>query len=414
LIIGGGLAGLTVAWQAAQAGKKVSLVTKGWGTLHWGSGCVDVLGYYPADSLEPLLSPSAGIEPLLRQNPKHPYALAHVDQIEAALEAFKTLGAQAGYPLHGDLETNWLLPSALGTIRPTCLAPEMMIAGDLRLRQPMIIVGFTQFPDFYPELIADNLACQGRPAQGLTIDVPSLRQQRFVTGRVLASLFETAEFRQEVVSLLKARLGSAARVGFPAVLGINKSLQIKQELESQLGIPIFEIPTLSPSMPGIRLHNLLIAAIEKLGGRVDDGMLALSSKLDGRTINAVYTEAAARLKPHHARAFVLATGGILGGGTQAGYEGIVREVVFNLPLTAPADRMGWFQNQFLSARGHPIYRTGIATDPDFRPVDPGGNLLYENLYIAGGAIGNCDAIRERSIEGVALVTGFVVGNHITK
>lgn len=414
LVIGGGLAGLATAWQAALHDKKVKLVTQGWGTLHWGSGCVDVLGYFPVDNPDPLQSPVEGISRLVLDHPSHPYAFVDLDQVEAALEVYKSLSTQYGYPLLGDLDRNWLLPSALGTFRPTCLAPETMIAGDLRLKTPMLVVGFEQFNDFFPELIADNIACQGRPARGVTLDLPSLRQKRFVTGRVLASSFESAEFRQELVLALKSRLLGVARIGFPAVLGMKNSVEIKRQLEAQLGLPVFEIPSLSPSIPGIRLHNLLVQEVERLGGRVYDGMQALSASTEGRQVNVIYTEAAARMKPHQARLFVLATGGLLGGGFQAEYTGRARETVFDLPLSSPVDRLAWFQDRFLTAQGHPIYQAGPTLARDFRPLDDAGQPAYENLFLVGGALGNCDPIRERSLEGLALATGYVVGNLISK
>jgi glycerol-3-phosphate dehydrogenase len=414
LVIGGGLAGLVCAWQASQNGKKVRLVTKGWGTLHWGSGCVDVMGYASYQDTRPLQSPLEAIQHLSLTQPDHPYALVGLESIQTAVEAFKSLCNQAGYPLLGDLNKNWLLPTALGTIRPTCLAPETMIAGDLNLTHPILVVGFSQFPDFYPELIADNLSHQGIPARGLTIEVPSLRDQKFVTGRVLASLFENPEFQREVASLIQHKLSDAARIGLPAVLGLNHPMLIKANLEKELGVPVFEIPTLPPSIPGIRLHQILVNAIESARGRVYDGMQANTASSDGKTVRTVYTEAAARSKPHTARTFVLATGGILGGGYRAEYEGMVREVIFNLLVDAPTDRTQWFRNQFLSEQTHPIYRSGISTDKDLRPIDQGGNLLYDNLYVAGSALGHCDPIHERSVEGIALATGFSIGNQILK
>ncbi len=413
LVIGGGLAGLFSAWKVAQKGKKVRLVTKGWGALHWGSGCINVLGYYPLDSTDPLQSPVAGIKQILRENSKHPYALVQLEHIEAALEDFKTLSAQLGYPFHGDLDRNWLLPSALGTFRPACLVPETMVAGDLRQNQPMLIVGFEQYPDFYSELIAANLTRQGRQALGVTIDLPSLRQQRFVSGRVLASLFESAEFRREVAWQLKTHLQGAKRVGFPAVLGLKDTLKVKNELETLLEMPVFEIPTLPPSIPGIRLHNLLIAEIERLGGQVYDGMQAQSAAYDGSRISTVYTEAAARLKPHHANTFILATGGILGGGIHFEYGQKPSESVFNLPVMAPDDHNNWFESQFLATTSHPIYQSGILVSDEFKPVQADGSPLFENLYIAGNQIGSCDSIRERSAEGIALATAYSISNQLS-
>ena len=58
LVLGAGLAGLTAAWQASIQGKKVRLLTKGWGATHWHAGCVDVLGYWPLDNEEVVNNPN--------------------------------------------------------------------------------------------------------------------------------------------------------------------------------------------------------------------------------------------------------------------------------------------------------------------------------------------------------------------
>jgi glycerol-3-phosphate dehydrogenase subunit B len=137
LVVGAGVGGVNGRLAARPSqGKKVRLVSKGWGATHWHSGCIDVLGYYPVDDPEPVASPGVTLAKLIADQPEHPYALVGVSGVEAALNAFQALCAAAGYPLHGSLDKNWLLPSAVGTFRPTCLAPETMIAGDLRRERP--------------------------------------------------------------------------------------------------------------------------------------------------------------------------------------------------------------------------------------------------------------------------------------
>lgn len=411
LVIGAGLAGLVAAWQTTWRGQKTRLVAKGWGATHWGSGCIDLLGYNPPDSTRPVDSPLQAIRSLASSNPQHPYALIGEEMLAEAVSEFQALCIEAGYPLHGSLDRNWLIPTAAGARRPTCLLPETMLAGDLSLRTPMLIVGFAEFPDFYPSLVAENLNAQAIFASDLLLELPSLQARRFVSSMVLARLFDTPEFRAEVADALKPRLANAARVGFPAVLGLQHSLEAIHDLQERLGVPVFEIPGLPPSIPGIRLHNLLVAEIEKHGGSVLDGMQVIEAEASPESVTAVFSEAAARKKTHRAARFILATGGILGGGVLTENHGYAQDTVFGLPIPAPTNRADWFQPEFLSTHGHPIFHAGLTVDRRLQPLDLQDRLFYANLYAAGGILGNCDPLRERSLEGIALVTGYLAAQN---
>ena len=408
LIIGAGLAGLATAWQAGLRGMKAHVVTQGWGSLYWNAGCVDILGCSPLEPDTQIESPVQALEKLVRQHPDHPYARTGLEYLDAALRQFQELCAQANYPLCGSLERNWKLPTALGACRPACLAPETMIAGDMGRKDPMWIVGFEHYLDFYPALIASNLEKAGIAARGVLLDLPILRKQRFVAARALAQFFESHEFRAQVVEALRPHLShnqgnwKAARVGFPAVLGLYHALEVHHDLQDQLGLPVFEIPTLPPSIPGMRLHLLLSKAIEQNGGRIFEGMQATGADADNGQLLRVWSQAAARRRAHPAHHFVLATGGILGGGLTTTPEGLVRETVFGLPVSAPPTRAAWFAREFLAPTGHPI----------FQPVDPSGQTLYENLWVVGADLAGCDPIRERSVEGIALATGVLVGESL--
>ena len=410
LVVGAGLAGLTAVWQLATQQKKVRLVSKGWGVTHWHSGCIDLLGYYPVDDPHAVESPGVALAKLIADQPQHPYALVGAAGVEAALLAFQTLCAEAGYPLHGSLDKNWLLPSAVGTFRPTCLAPETMVAGDLRNDDPMLIVGIKQLVDFYPNIIAENLAKQGQDASHLMLDLPELAQRNFNTPVSIGSMMENAAFRADLAQRIKAQLGNAKRVGLPAILGRKPSLLIKNDLQVKIGVPIFEIPGLPPSLPGMRLHAILLQAIERAGGRVYHGLEGVGIESEGGMVRAVLTEAAARTKPHRFDKYVVATGGILGGGIVTRQDGSARELVFDLPVTLPSSRQDWFEQDFMDPKGHPVYRAGLTVNEQFQPLNGGSDPVYQNVYAAGTTLSHSEVIRERSFEGVALATGFAVGN----
>jgi len=412
LIVGAGLSGLVAAWRASARRRSTVLITKGWGATHWHSGCIDVLGYFPTGNREAVQSPMNALEKLVQEYPDHPYSITGLESLTEAIAAFKWLCAAYDYPLHGTLEQNWLLPSAVGAFRPSCLVPETMIAGDLRRRDPMLIVGFDGFQDFYPGLITENLMRQGIPANEIILDLPSLRKRRFVTPIIMARLFDTEEFRAEVVAALKPRLGVCDRIGFPAILGLEWSMQAKQDLEKGLNCPIFEISTLPPSVPGIRLHNLLLKVIQKNGGRVYNGMQATAYESENGRVTALWSEAAARRKYHSARTFILATGGVLGGGITGDQDGNVREMVFNLPLSTPIERLDWFKPLFFDPSGHPVYQSGTRVNSILQPTNNNGRSVFANLFATGSTLAGGDFLRERSLEGIALATGFKVGEMV--
>jgi glycerol-3-phosphate dehydrogenase subunit B len=160
----------------------------------------------------------------------------------------------------------------------------------------------------------------------------------------------------------------------------------------------------------MRLHNILRQSIEKNGGKVINGQQAMMADCGENRVKAVYTEAAARYQPHTASLFVLATGGVLGGGYIASPAGL-KEAIFDLPLKSPPPEH-WFNDEFLSPTSHPIFLAGLSVDEFLRPIKESKELVYENLFAAGAALGGVDPLVEHSLEGIALATGFAVGRQI--
>ena len=101
--------------------------------------------------------------------------------------------------------------------------------------------------------------------------------------------------------------------------------------------------------------------------------------------------------------FILATGRFVGGGLKADGEKIF-EPVFNLPVAQPKSREAWFKNSFFNS--HPIHQAGILTDSSFRPVNERGDLVLENVWIAGSILANHRCIEEKSREGIEIATAY--------
>ena len=147
------------------------------------------------------------------------------------------------------------------------------------------------------------------------------------------------------------------KIAFPAVLGLESAAEIVKTISTSVGKPVFEIPTIPPSMPGRRLFNALKDYFRKKGGDIYWAWPVTGIEKSGKLIEAVATQSEGRPNSLNAKAFILATGSFVGGGLTATREAII-ENVFNLPVHVPGPRDTWFDNDYFSFN-HGIGRAGI-------------------------------------------------------
>src|SRR5919108_1858738 len=410
VVIGAGLAGLTAALRLAEEGQRVLVVAKGVGSTHLSPATIDVLGYLDG----PVESPARALPKLVAANPEHPYGRVSVETIRASIEWFGARLGDHGY--RGGLEENLLLPTAVGVAKPTALVPETMAGGDLRAGGRYVFVGFRGLKDFYPAYLGDNLARAPLPAgvslsaRGVELELP-LGDEGDVSSVGFAWRFEQAEFRKLVVRELRRRVVPGEIVGFPAVLGLGHAREIRHELETGLRHSVFEVPTLPPSVQGLRVFETMTGALRRKGGRLVVGSTVVGAESTRNRLDAVVTQTAGRPLTYHARAFVLATGGFASGGVQLDPYGTVRESAFGLPLAGvpgpgrARSEPGYFDD-------HALSRAGVAVDERLRPVDGEGAPAYENLHAAGATIGGAVPWREASGNGLSLATGYAAASAI--
>jgi len=411
IVIGAGLAGLFAAWRLAERGLKVKVISMGTGATHWSTGCIDILGYIQPDNVV-VAMPRQAVQKIAAVHSEHPYALNTIEALEKAIRKLRELAETENYPLLGNLDQNWFLPTAAGTFRPTCLAPASMIAGNAGTSDQMLIVGFSQFLDFFASFVADNLQIQGVEARGISLDLPQLQTVHQVNAMALARWFDQANFREMFIQALKPHIKNAKRIGLPAVLGLRSAIEAHADLESKLGLPVFEIPGLPPSIPGIRLYNFLSKAIRKAGGQIFDGMQVNGGvEANGRLI-AVQSESAVRTIDHAARYFILATGGILGGGIVTYADGRVSESALGLPIQAPPHRLGWTHPHFLIPGGQPIFQAGVKINTSSQPINEAGQVFYDNLFAIGGLMNGTNPLQELSLEGICLASAWTACENI--
>jgi glycerol-3-phosphate dehydrogenase subunit B len=394
IIIGMGLSGLMAAKTAAEAGQKVLIIGKGLGSLSLFSNTIDVLGSLPKS-----IKMKDGLSQWIKDHPEHPYSKVGLEKIEEALSSFLSL-----FPPPYSFQTvdnmNCFLPTGAGTLRPTYLIPKTMVEGLLVDEGNTLIVGFKVFKDFYAHYVADQLNCRGI---NLQLSDPFYHE---LTAAALARLMETTSFRENISWEIKKQLNGESRIGFPALLGIHDPVQVKDNLEEIIGTKVFEIPILPPSIPGMRIFNRFKEWLIRKGVTFLIGYSVSKASLKGKKCERIEVLHPPVIASYSADRYILTTGRFIGGGLKANDEKIF-EPIFNLPISQPHSREGWFKNCFFNDLPHPIHRAGILTNSCFRPVDERGEPILENVWVAGSILSHHNCIDEKSREGIETATGYM-------
>ena len=378
IIIGAGVAGLTAgAWLSGQ-GLKVALVTAGEPTACLSTGCIDVC----AKGDDPL----QGIAHLPRE---HPFHLVPPETIRQALDDFQQIMADMDMPYTGGLENNRRVLSAIGTFKTTCLTPVTMQASPQNENERIHIITFAGLKDFYPGYIISRF----KNASFSTYDAG------VHTTMGIAANFEDDAFLEAFILWLENQHIRENKIAVPAVLGLESAAAIIKQIEYRLERPVFEIPTIPPSMPGRRLFNGLKDHFRRKGGMIYWGWPVVGVEKTGRQIEAVMAQSQGRPNSLNARAFILATGSFVGGGLHAKRDTIM-EKVFHLPVFVPGERGAWFDQDYFSMN-HGIGRAGIAVDSSFRPA----GCPWDNIFVCGAILAHTEALKNGCGHGFAIATG---------
>lgn len=403
VVAGLGLAGLTAAVTAAEHGARVLCVGKGWGTTHFRSGTVDVLGYQGGAEVR---SPAEAIRRLIEEVPDHPYATV-AGELDGGLELVRRALTAAGIDSLGTAAENRRVATVAGTYRPACLVQQSL---DARWQGARVLaIGFHGYRDFEPELFAAVLPTRaGRlgltvRVRATSVDLPQLHRHH-LDGMTLARLFDGQVFRRQLASAIRARIGSATLLCLPAVLGLNDPAGAVAALERDLGTPVVEVPTLPPSIPGIRLAQALERAARAWGARIQVGPRLSVERVAARA-TALLIHGAARDTRLPLDRLVLATGGLASGGLVVdGRRGEVRDSVAGLPVRQPDCPVeDWYREALLGA-AQPVAGAGLCFDRHLHPLLSDGNPV-ENMFCCGGLLSGARRPVECSADGIAVASG---------
>ncbi len=391
IIVGSGLSALMAAKAAVEMGAKVLLIGKGTGSLCLFSNTIDLLGNIPDGTKIP-----DGLRSWIEDHPTHPYAKLDWERIEEAFSKFLSIFSEE-YGFESEKGENCLIPTGAGTCRPTYLFPSTMKPAISLKRQELAVVGLKGFKDFYAPYAAGQFKCRS-----IVISPPASSAPE-VTAIAVARWMERESFREHLAREIKKEMKGESQLGFPALLGMRDPSGVKKDLEERMGVEVFEIPILPPSIPGLRIFRRFKEWLIQRGVTILLGHSVSRPILRGKRCQGIEVSHPPLLQPYSGDRLLLATGRFMSGGLKA-EQGKIVEPIFDLPVLQPESSEGWFSESFFDT--HPIHYSGILTDSSFRPVDREGHPILENVWVAGSILSGHSCIQEKSREGIEIATGY--------
>ena len=414
-VIGAGMAGMAAALFAAKRGLSCIQIGNGGGIL-FASGLLDLLGVHPVVERRLWSSPYDALAALAREQPDHPLARVDLSSIRSAFEAFVSALDVAGLAYAPLGERNRKVITSIGTIKTTFAVPLAMVAGAdlLQARPPCLLVDFRGLREFSAAQIAATIGKRWPGLRPNSIEFPGCDAAPELYAAHLARALETTATRERTIALIKPLLGDARAVGFPAVLGLTRAGDVHAAFEAGLGVPVFEIPTMPTSVPGLRLLWALEAQVRAHGVRRRHQATVSALAFDGDAGKAKLDLAGVPGGEQViARAVVLATGRFMGRGLRADRAGI-RESILGLRVHQPNSRAAWHQRDFLDASGHAINRAGLSVDDAWRPLDAGGKPVWPRLFAVGSILAHQDWMRSKCGSGLAIATAWAAMDQVAR
>ena len=237
------------------------------------------------------------------------------------------------------------------------------------------VVGIAGLPHFNAQILA-HLWNPDAPMRAHTIELPGTP----AAGWSPPSLAAQIERAPSILANALSASGIRAAI-LPAVLGVEGVGAVVSHL-SGTGFEVKEALAATPSIPGWRLQQALDRAVAAAGVDVASGRAIAKDLKDTRAVSIIVGETEIV-----ASRFVLATGKYLGGGIAA--DDAFRETVFGLPVWL--EQLG---DVFTSPDAlpltdpvrtaeQPLMYAGVHTDDEQHPVDRAGDVVYENVFVAG-------------------------------
>lgn len=402
-VIGSGIAGFAASIFALN--RKIDIAQVGnTGAVAYTTGYLDLLGSSEELSVA-IDNPWEGTLQLKKSHPDHPLSLIPEEDIRKGFEQFTAFLGECGIAYTAPQDTNITALTPAGTLKKTLCIPATMAAGPkaFAAKTPCMIIDIKGLKGFSARQVVANLQDKWPTLSAERITFPDMDKGE-IYPEVMARALEVPATRVKFAELLKEAAGEKKVIGLPAILGMHQPDLVMTELEHLTGLQIFEIPTMPPSVPGIRLREMFEQVFPQKGITLipQQKVSSLTFDADGALLRLSDNYGPITI---HSKAVILATGRFLSGGLEAHISGIT-ESLLDLPVSQPASRTDWYREGYTDRRGHAIHKAGIEIDSSFRPLAKNGRPYNERLFAAGIILAHQDWIRGRSGAGIAIATAY--------
>ena len=405
-IIGAGLAGMAAAVFAANRGLS-SVQVGSIGEINFSSGLLDLIYVHPVGEKQVWNNPWTGIDALSQAIPEHPYARLTKEDIQAAFEELLSFLKEAGLAYHRRMNRNSAVLTSMGTAKLTYCVPHTMWPGveAMEKKTSCLLVDIRGLKGFSARQIASALQSQWPDLHTARISFPGMDHLSEVYAEHMASALILPPNRVKLAEAVKPHLNNAKVVGLPAILGLYRTQEVVSDLEDLIGASVFEIPSIPPSVPGLRLKEAFERGLRAKGVQYfsQNRVLEVRPKANGG-----FELGIGRMEAEHSvqsKGIILASGRFIGGGLHADRKRI-KETLFDLPVYQPVNRGEWHRRDFLDAQGHLVNQAGLEIDDSFRPLKRSGQPAFHTLFAAGSILAHNDWKRIKCGAGVAIASAF--------
>ncbi|PHM33211.1 glycerol-3-phosphate dehydrogenase subunit GlpB [Xenorhabdus innexi] len=410
VIIGSGLAGLASGIRLAEAGKSCAIVSSGQSSLYFSSGSMDFLTRLP-DGRE-VTHPLSALSELFRQAPNHPYSRIGEKNVVSLVYQAEKLIRESGLVMTGSASQNHYRVTPIGHQRMTWLSPARVPVRELERPfwwENVVVIGIAGFLDFHPGIVASALQRQGVKASAQEMHLPFLDKLRDNASEFRSVNIAHLLDRPENLPLIAEEISRLAQghdaVFLPACIGLETD-SIVEALQILVKKPIYLLPTLPPSLLGMRIYQALREQFRHLGGVMMVGDTVNGVEMADNHITGLYTRNHGDI-PLRASHVILATGSFFSNGLKTTLDRVY-EPLLDLDLLAYSAREQWTRKNVFAAQ--PYLKFGVTTDEYLRPLKSG--QVVENLYAAGAVLGGYDPLAEGCGSGVSLLSALFVAEQI--